>query len=417
MPSSPLSRLPGLLALGWLVATPVEAQAQARRMVVRLQSTSGDLDNPVKVRLVGDGGAEAEVALKDDGRSPDVTADDGMWSATVEIGGDTVQVYLLTDGEEIDGGMVTWTDTTAPRDLDLNLSGGTLTAKAASAEGGLGPPPEGAPPGEEGQPVPGVVQTGEALEGLPPVDGPPVEGPTAETPPVAGPQANGPPLGNPGPPNASGPATETGGGIGDAQLFIGLGVGILALVGVGWLWFVNRRRGEDELPPPQPEPGLLGPLTPSLSAGSSTWRADPEDFDAFAWALLARVARHRKVVLATTEGIELGPVFGGPVYRSSTLDVAEIADMADALEEKAGAPVAVVLVGDAATETLPGLRAELSASTGLILIGTTRGTVEPRALRCSRSGTGNGWRIEGPDGVTGARSGAFGLEPPPPEAP
>ncbi|MEC7947902.1 MAG: hypothetical protein VX265_10065 [Myxococcota bacterium] len=421
--------LPGaLLLFGILGITP---PAHAARMVVRLQAAGAGVDGDVTVTLTNADGDTAETTLRDDGESPDVAAGDETWAATTEIAGDTVTVTMTVDGDTYEAGSVTWTGNDAPRDLDLRFDGAAVQARASTAEGSVAPPTTAAtlPPGttpdggepistapEGSGPVPAPIDGGTPMDGAEP-DGPPsVDGAPAGVAPSDGgapPTPTGPPIAgaSPGAPASVAPPPSTKDTTSGAspQLFIGLGVGILALVLIGWLWLSNSRRSEEDIPEPEPEPGLLGPHTPSLSAGPSSWRTAPADLMAVASGLVGRIARHRRVVLATADGISIAPVFGGPVYRSEVLDADSIADLVDALEEQGGPPIAVVLVGDAARSTMVGLRAELSAGVALAMVGTLGDEEDPRAVRCSRQD--GHWHLEGPQGSTDVTIGAHGFEP------
>lgn len=428
--------LPGALLLVGLLG--IAPSAHAARMVIRLQAAGAGVDGDVTVTLTNADGDKTETTLRDDGESPDVAASDETWAATTELAGDTVTVKVTVDGDTFEAGSVTWTETDAPRDLDLNFDGSAVQARASTAEGALplpttdavlpsGTTPDGREPiskvPEGTGPVPTAVDGGAPMDGAAP-DGPPVvDGAAAAGSPArdgtASPTPTGPPIegGMPGGPATAPPppaATDTASST-SPQLFIGLGVGVLALVLIGWLWLSNARRTDDEIPTPEPEPGLLGPHTPSLSGAPSSWGAAPADVMAVASGLVGRIARHRRVVLATTDGAAIAPVFGGPVYKTDVLEADAIADLVDALEEQGGPPIAVVLVGDAARSTMVGLRAELPEGVALAIVGTLSDEKDARAVRCNRHE--GQWRLEGPGGSTSVAIGAYGFEPVGPATP
>ena len=407
--------LPGaLLLLGFLGITP---PAHAARMVIRLRAAGAGVDGNVTVTLTNADGVSIETTLRDDGVSPDVAAGDETWAESTELAGDSATVTMVVDGDTFDAGSVTWTDTESPRDLELTFNGSVVQASASNAEGALPPPTTAAtlPPGttpDGAEPISNVPEgtgaVGSPVEGGAPAGGPPSAQGGGAPPPPTGPPVEG---GSPGAPNGVAPpgaAKDTASST-SPQLFIGLGVGVLALVLIGWLWLSNARRTDDVIPAPEPEPGLLGPRTPSLSGGPSSWQAAPADLVAVASALVGRIARHRRVVLATADGAAIDPVFGGPVYKAGALETDAIADLVEALEEQGGLEIAVVLVGDAARSAMVGLRAELPEGVALAMIGTLGDEEDPRAVRCTpHEGQ---WRLDGPGGSTLVSIGAFGFEP------
>jgi len=394
------------------IALTLSPAAHASRMVVRLLAQGAQLEGPVTVTVSSDEADPVEVEMNDAGETPDVTAGDGVWSSTGEIAGDTVTVKVAAGGQTWDAGSVTWTDTELARDLELSFTDGDMVASAATA---LPQPSGGVVPLGDGETPDGGPSVSTVQDGSPPT----ADGASG---PVGGGAPNGSPAaaagGPPGAPGSSLPPTEppgqsqSGGDDGSAQLFIIFGLGLLGLVLLGWMWFSANRRGRGGVPLPLAQPGLLGPGTPPLSGGDSIWRSAPADLPALAAGLVARIARERPVLLATADGLTVPPVHGGPVYPADFLEVDPIADLADALEEQLGRPIAVVLVGDAAATAHVGLRGELAESTALVLIGTTESAVEPRAVRCAPDG--DVWRLSAGDQQVAVRASAFGFEPAPP---
>ena len=130
---------------------------------------------------------------------------------------------------------------------------------------------------------------------------------------------------------------------------------MLVLVGVAWLWLRNRpAEGGGGTPNGLvvvPEPGLLGPGTPSLSDGLGLWIVPEADQEAVVAPLLATLARHHRVLFAAPSRVAAPSVYGGPVYRATNTRPSHVGDAAEALQREGGA-VAVLFVGtgaDAAT--------------------------------------------------------------------
>ena len=267
------------------------ALAQQAGLVVQLEGEG--FSGPVTAQL-DDGSSVTEVVLNDDGTSPDVVASDGRWGGSVGFGGDSVSVLVTAGDQQFSAGPVAW-EGEGPKDLFLTVQSGVMEARASNvAGGGLG---STATPGQ--------------------ASGPPVSG--AHT---------------------SGPVSTAGS---DTELFVGLGVGLLLLTGLGFLW--TRRRGGagydvDTCAVRVPEPALLGPGTPSVSDGRSVWVVSEGDGADFLAALVARLARHHRVLVV---GGRPPPVPRGPVYVMEGRG--GLQGTVRALVRGRGLPLVVVFVG------------------------------------------------------------------------
>ncbi|MFZ5481683.1 MAG: choice-of-anchor X domain-containing protein [Myxococcota bacterium] len=415
-----------------LIAT---ASATPGGVLVRLDAGTRDLDEPVVVRIVPEVGETVDVALLDDGQSPDVTKGDGQWTgvATVEEGPATVEVRA--GDRSLGTTPVTLPATEGPRDLDVALKDGAVSARSyLPGEQPQGLSPEGATPPTDpsvgGTPptdpsvgaTSGPSSTDPLATGTPPLgDGvqPPAEGapPLGDgvLPPVDGaspaggtPLAGGAPAG--GAPRAGGVSFPTGEKRDDGTLWIGLGVGLLVLLGAAWL-FMRTRQAPAERPAAVtvvPEPGLLGPGTPSLSDGLSMWIA-PED-PALVQAIVSHLAdRHRVLVVARSD-VQIRPVAGGPVYRLAGTRPSQVGDAAEALAREEGPPLAVLIVSDGADAAALRDYADLLPTDvgGVVLVGKELDA--PLARVTLRAGADGTWEIDHKDGTRRLRATDDGFE-------
>lgn len=318
-----LSFLPLLLC-----STP--AHAEQHGLVVRLDTGGVTLAGPATVVLTPAGGVPTRLEVKDDGTAPDVTTGDGMWSGSVWLDGDEFAISVEVGGKTLDGGSVSWNAGDAARDLNIGVKGDSVVVEAGISGGGSGGAGVGneAPPLGSSAPSAGTPSTGS-----------PSMGP--------GGAPSGGPMGAP-PMGASTSSSS------DGTLYIGFGLGVLVLVGVAWLWLRNRPPEGSARPGGMsvvPEPGLLGPGTPSLSDGLSLWIVPEVDHDALVPQLLATLARHHRVLFTAPSKVVAPSVYGGPVFRATNIRPSHVGDTAESLQRDGGA-VAVLFVGtqaDAAT--------------------------------------------------------------------
>jgi hypothetical protein len=169
---------------------------------------------------------------------------------------------------------------------------------------------------------------------------------------------------------------------------------LAALLYLGW-------SGGGSLLSPLPEPGLLGPNTPSLSAGLSAWEVSPEDSRLFANLLVATLARQHRVLLLVPPDFSPDPVFGGPVYRAPARPASWKKQIQGLLEE-GGLPLVVLsLGGDPAI-----LQKNLPEGMGGVLVGSGAGLPTVRCLR-----DGSRWHLQTEGGLTLVLASSKGLEP------
>ncbi|MSP55348.1 MAG: hypothetical protein EXR69_07075 [Myxococcales bacterium] len=416
-----------LVGLLWTGA----AQAEPRGIVVRVDLKAADATTGDVVVHLKASTATKDVKVFDDGASPDVTGADRVYSGTTWVEADSFDVSISIGSTKLTGGVVSWDGSDSARDLSISVAGKTLTAEAAvptrpipgsPAESGAmtavgqGPPPLGVTAAASGAPsgVPGDGGPPPGPSGDP--GGAPLADPGATEPGAAGaPQLSPPPSGatSPGgappgklgPPKESPPASKGGT---SPLLYIGFGVGVLLLT---WLLASNlRARGSGTEIVPLAEPGLFGPTTPSLSGGAAVWEAGEAgeaDANALADALIATLARHHRVVVATGSGYTPAAVFGGPVYRVEDLKPAAIAKFADAVEEDGGLPIVVLVRGPIDPAGVAALVKALPEGAGPIVVTDSAGDVKVPVVQCRRSS--DGWVFVTPAGEVHTRAGADGL--------
>lgn len=422
--------MPGALTVFGLLEMGV-AHAEPRGLVVRVDLKSADATTGAVVVHLKSSTATKDVKVFDDGASPDVTAADQVYSGTTWVEADSFDVSVSIGTTKLTGGAVSWQGSDSARDLSISVNGKTLTAEAAvptkplagsPAEAGVtqdgqGPPPlgdvaagtpgdavgSGAPPGKPGDGSPPPGPPGDP--GGAPIADPGATAPgVAGAPPVGATSPGGAPTGGPmsGPMSLSPPASKDGT---SPLLYIGFGVGVLLLT---WLLASNlRSRSSGTDLSPLAEPGLFGPTTPSLSGGAAVWEAAGADANALGDALIATLARHRRVVVATSGGYTPAAVFGGPVYRVDDLKPAAIAKFVDAVEEDGGLPVVVLFRGPIDPAGVAALVKALPDGVGPVVVTEDAGDVKVPVVQCRR--VSDGWVFVTPAGEVHTRAGADGL--------
>jgi hypothetical protein len=349
-------------------------------VVVRLVSTSGALSGEITATIVNETGGEINFTLLDNGVAPDVFEGDHQYSASGLLDGTEATVFLTVDGVKTEAGEVAWSDASTPRDLIITIGEGMITIETGMASPSDGPPVEGAaPPGTPtGEvPVPGAT-TG--------ATGAPTSG---RAPGVNFPKSRKGANGSLGRSSANN----------DTTLYLLGGALVLVLALAAFLWLrapsVDRSGSRTSRHYTlQPEPGLLGSVTPSLSDGLSTWQVEPAEQAAFGSLLLQSIAQHHRVLVVAADGAILPAVAGGPIYRAQASSAVAVADAAINLMDQPGLPLAVLvwqaeieqaLLSDYATVLTPdvGVVALLSNITG-----------EAQAMDVVISATTEGWRVQ-----------------------
>jgi hypothetical protein len=158
-----------------------------------------------------------------------------------------------------------------------------------------------------------------------------------------------------------------------------------------------------------PEPGLLGPGTPSLSEGLAAWVAQSGDV-ALVQALVSHLADRHRVLVVAGPGVDVKPVAGGPVYRLAGTRPSEVGDAAEAIAREEGPPLAVLLVPEG--EGGPSLRDYadlLPDDVGGVALLSREADAALARVRLRPAGEG-AWDVELPDGTRRVRATEQGLE-------
>jgi hypothetical protein len=380
-----------------LIAAALAAPAG---VLVRVDAGADPLATPVVARVAPDGGEPVDVTLLDDGTSPDVTKGDGQWTGVGIVDGDSGTLSLVAGGKTLGTAPIAFSGDAGPRDVDAAWKNGALTATAST--GGTGQP-------ASQQPTPPADP---AVGATPPVD------PTGATVPEIAPGASAlPDASQAGAPGASQPRA---GGVSfpdgqpqpadDGTLWIGLGVGLLVLLGAAWMW--TRTRQAPAARPSSvtlvPEPGLLGPGSPSLSDGLAVWVA-AEGEERLVQALVSHLADRHRVLVAARSDVSVRPVAGGPVYRLAGVKPSQVGDAAEALAREDGPPLAVLIVADGDATALRDYASLLPGDVGGVALVPHEADV-PLARVHLRPAGEDAWEVQLKDGVRRVRATDAGFE-------
>ena len=313
-----------LFALVCFFGLSVQPALAGVGVVVRLVSTSGALEGDVGASIVNTAGTEVAFTLLDDGNAPDVFAGDNQYSAAGLLDGLGGTVFLTVNGKKTEAGEVAWQDQTTPRDLVITMGEGILTVETgvATPVDNLAGEPKDGPGGGQGAQMD------------------PAQDPGSGSASGSGTPARAPNVSFPG-----GQRTAQD----DTTLYLLGGALVLVLAIAAFLWLRapssdgGSARGSRhyEL---QPEPGLLGSVTPSLSDGLSTWKVSPADAPGFLELLLQSMAQHHRVLVVASDETTLPVVPGGPVYKAREHSAVAVADAAISLMDQPGLPLAVLVV-------------------------------------------------------------------------
>jgi hypothetical protein len=115
---------------------------------------------------------------------------------------------------------------------------------------------------------------------------------------------------------------------------------------IGYLWMRGRSTGLPAGMTLVPEPGILGPGTPSISEGLSLWVVTPNDAADLARLLLATLARHHRVLVSAPPRSHLPAVQGGPVYRVSAPTRRQWTEAVDTLYDLNPGGLAILVLGE-----------------------------------------------------------------------
>lgn len=282
-----MSRI-GSLLLSLLVASP----AWAGGVLVRLDADR-TLEGGVTVELLAEDGTLERIGLVDDGKQPDVTANDGRWAGAVHLPHAKAEVTLVVGGTRIEGGPVEWSSPDAARDLDLSLRNGKLTVRAREAN----------VHGAGTQPAPAAV---------------------------------------PLPEGAATPADTH-----EGLLLVGAGSALLLSLGV---LVVRRRNPVRERGPIRglvrvPAGGYAGPDSPTMGDGLTYWRLPAVDAQAAMRAVVHQLSRHHSVLVVADPSQRAGLAAGGSTYFAPPDRARRIGDWVEALAADNRQAAVVVFVG------------------------------------------------------------------------
>jgi len=330
------------------------ALASEGGLVVSFNAGELTVEGEVVCLLTSDA-ATTEIVLSNDGTNPDVIADDTLWAGSIIIAGDSFDVVLLVDGQELGQGIAEYSEDEEARDLRM-----AWTGDAVSFETGIPTSSEPADPNVGGTPV----DPDEMAPLDPSVGGEPLD-----------PGEGGPPLeqgegGEPLDPGQGGqgadlPPLPGSGSSGDnPALLIGLGLGLLVLAGIVFAWLrsgggtgyhIKTRAAL------QDEPPFLGPGGPVLSQGLHRVKVEGDPTD-LAQTLLPILAQHHRVLVAGVD--QIPAVWGGPVYLTTAEKAVHVGDAAEDLLDGPGMPLVVLSVG------IGGLDEQLPEGIGGLWLGT-----------------------------------------------
>ena len=118
--------------------------ASQHGLVVRLQGTPGMI-NPTAV-LSDETGTAIRVTLKDDGKSPDMSAGDGGYAGNSWVSGNTFRVELDVGGKIYPGSTAQWPADKDQRDLNLVFQNGQVQVETGAPPRNVSPPTQAGPP-------------------------------------------------------------------------------------------------------------------------------------------------------------------------------------------------------------------------------------------------------------------------------
>jgi len=289
------------------------ARGPGSTLIARIQGYT-DPSNPV-LRL-GGAGAEVQLNCRDDGTFPDPQANDGELTCIGLFDGDQATVGLAGAGGQLRSVGTVALGPGPVRSLTVDLAQGTLDPAPFENLGIF-------------VPLLRAVETAPVLPASTTYEHPADPAPTGSQPPGLAPPSGTIPL---APQLPSVP-----------PWLLGLaGVGLALAVGVGLGLRPRARRGELASLRRLPSPALV-PGGPSLTERGCLLRA--EDPLALALALVERLARERRVVVAAPPGLALPEVGGASVFAATDLDWRELARGVRALAATPGPEVALLVVG------------------------------------------------------------------------
>lgn len=365
-----LAALPLLFSL----AAPQPALAAPQGILVRVLLDRIPEQQP-SLELTPEGGEGTVISLNDDGQSPDVVAGDQSFAGSAVLDGDSFNVSLIVDGQALDGGTVTWEVDGQLRDLDVQLNGTTVTATAQISVPGAAP--DGQVGGSTVGVLPGVATIPGAPGGL-----------------------------------AGGADTDQ---LDDGVLLVATGACLLVLLGLAW-WTMVFRAGPGSAPGVyrgvfrQPEAGLFGPGTPSLSEDLALWVVSAEAEAELLPLLMKTLTRRHRVLVVPREGHQVPAAAGRGVYLADGVKPAAIGGSAEALLGVPPRPVAVLVLAEKRPkEKWQDYEDLLPEGIGGVVIVRAPEDTELPIVHCARDG--EHWRLQSGDVTVRVGPGPDGLVP------
>lgn len=346
----------------------------------------------VSLALKAPDGTVTHVPLHDDGVMPDDVAGDGLYCGGNWFNGDAAEGTLTVGKRTFAGGNITFPAGSELRILSVSTQGDkvVLSAAAPGPQGGEGP-------GKSGPEVPGKPPGGAGELGKGGIDpsskamldaklGKPLTAPGAEGGGVATWQ-------NTSVRPTFRSSSSTSGVIMIVVALTGL-VALAAAAGTVWMrrggesagrmrrWFGGGRPAAGLVP--EPEPGLVGEATPSLSSGLSLWVVPAADAEPLVAPLLATLARRRRVLVVAPAQRAIPRVHGGPVYAAPALRPRQVREAIDTLLAESSGKITVLVL-----DPIPGALADLAAALpegigGVALVTTSEGLPALPRVDCHR---------------------------------
>ena len=401
----------------WILALlPLAAATGDTALTVVFASGGRTIEQPAIVRVQSaNGDTVPDGTLLDNGVLPDERAADGMYSGAVWFDGDSAQISVLAGGAEWSAGNVSFAGLEGPRFVRLSLSGDSLSATVgksggqAGQSGRGGKAEQGAGSGRTGK----SDQSGGQGKGSKASKSGKSSGSSATAGKSSGKQSgkSGKSSGKSGksgkassgnstdqvptlPEAGEGKGARKGPGRKPGPLVMAIAALAIALAGAAAGYWYGRRKGVAPVTPLhfEPEPGIAGPGTPSLSEGLSDWSAADDDLPVLESDLLQVIAARHRVVAVCPVDHALPAVAGGPIMRTDSTSPAEVRQMVARLSNGGANRVALFVTGIAAAH-VRAIGAELPAGVGGVVLCKADQPIGARpAVRCSRAD--NGWRLK-----------------------
>ncbi len=418
-----LRRIPVLLTVCLLGVTAQPARGGVFDVLVQLRTEGKAVTKPVSLVISQAGSPDLEVPLLDNGKAPDDKAGDGIFSGQTDFSGLEATGTLHTGTKVWEPGSIAFPDYFPIRLLSVTISGKAplFVASGRTASPTSGTQKTGTQDGRDVPLPPGGAAGAAGILQATPVGlpgGPSGTAPTAGGFPggglpgggLPGGGAGGPggglpngafpgPAGSGGLPSNGAPATPgTGPTVpaleappsltpsGDGWLFAALGVWVLGALGL--LAVLLKRAGsEPVVPVPEPEPGLVGAGSPSPSEGLLVWAVPEAELADVREPVLGALASRGRVLVVAPEGEGLPQVYGGPVYRATSVRPTAVGDFLADLQDEDPGPISVLTYAIPVAD-VDALRKVLPPGVGGVALCAATGEVGSERVECRRAGAG-----------------------------